>query len=124
VFFLIGLLAVAGMPPMNGFASKILIYESTYMLNPIISIVAILASILLLAIFAKIFYSIFLGPELPHLKEVKEVPRVMLAAMFVLAAIIIIIGLFPGIFIQNVIQPAATALTDPTSYINAILGGV
>ena len=123
IFFLIGLLAVAGMPPMNGFASKILIYESTYQLNPIISIIAILSSILLLAIFVKIFYSLFLGPELPNLKDVKEVPTGMLIAMSILAIIIIIIGLFPGYFIQNLVEPAATALSNPGNYINAILGG-
>lgn len=122
VFFLIGLLAVAGMPPMNGFASKILIYESTYQLNPIISIVAILSSILLLAIFVRIFYSLFLGPELPHLKDVKEVPRGMLIAMSILAILILIIGLFPGYFIQTVVDPAVAALGDSTAYINAVLG--
>ncbi|HHH79728.1 MAG TPA: NADH:ubiquinone oxidoreductase [Thermoplasmatales archaeon] len=123
VFFLIGLLAVAGMPPLNGFASKILIYESTYQLNPIISIIAILSSILLLAIFVKIFYSLFLGPELPHLRDVKEVPKGMLVAMAILATLIIIFGLFPGYVLQTIVDPAVAALSNPTSYINAILGG-
>ncbi|HID25085.1 MAG TPA: NADH:ubiquinone oxidoreductase, partial [Thermoplasmata archaeon] len=122
VFFLIGLLAVAGIPPMNGFASKILIYESTYQLNPIISIIAILSSILLLAIFVRIFYSLFLGPELPHLKDVREVPTGMLIGMSILAILIITIGLFPGCFIQIVVEPAVAALSDPTAYINAVLG--
>ena len=123
VFFLIGLLAVAGMPPLNGFASKILIYESTYQLNPIISIIAILSSILLLAIFVKIFYSLFLGPELPHLRDVKEVPKGMLVAMAILATLIIIFGLFPGYVLQTIVDPAVAALSNPTNYINAILGG-
>ncbi|HEC81487.1 MAG TPA: NADH:ubiquinone oxidoreductase [Thermoplasmatales archaeon] len=123
IFFLIGLLAVAGMPPMNGFASKILIYESTYQLNPIISIIAILSSILLLAIFVKIFYSLFLGPELPHLKDVKEVPRGMLIAMAILTVLIIFFGLFPGYVLQTIVDPAVAALSNPTNYINAILGG-
>ncbi|MFX1518110.1 MAG: proton-conducting transporter membrane subunit, partial [Promethearchaeota archaeon] len=91
IFFLIGLLAVSGMPPMNGFASKLLIYQSTYQLSPILSIIAILCSIMLLAVFVKVFQSIFLGPELPYLKNVKEVPKSMLLAMGIVACIIIAI---------------------------------
>jgi len=95
IFFIIGLLAVSGMPPMNGFASKLIIYESTYQLNPILAIIAILSSIMLLAVFIKVFYSAFMGPALPKFKDVKEVPKSMLFAMGIIATIIIIFGLFP-----------------------------
>jgi multicomponent Na+:H+ antiporter subunit D len=121
VFFLIGLLAVSGMPPMNGFASKLIIYESTYQLNPIIGIVAILASILLLAVFIKVFYSAFLGPKLPQFKDVKEVPKSMLLAMGIIVCIIIFFGLFPNIVIDNIVQPAADALTNYSAYIGGIV---
>ncbi len=123
ILFLIGLLAVSGMPPMNGFASKLLIYESTYRLNPILAIVAILGSILILAVLAKIFYSIFLGPELPHLKDAKEAPTAMLVAMFLVAGIIVFFSLFPGYVIDKLVVPAVDAMKDPTAYINAIMGG-
>jgi multicomponent Na+:H+ antiporter subunit D len=122
VFFLIGLLAVAGMPPMNGFASKIIIYESTFLINPILSIIAILASILLLAVFVKVFFSAFLGPKLPKYEKVREVPKSMLLAMGIIAAIIVFIGLFPDIFINNVVEPAARALTDSSKYVDFIVG--
>jgi multicomponent Na+:H+ antiporter subunit D len=123
VFFIIGLLAVAGMPPMNGFASKLLIYESTFQLNPILGIVAILCSILLLAMFVKVFYAAFMGPELPKFKKVKEVPRSMLAAMGILAGIIIFFGLFPDIILTNVVEPAANALLGYTDYISHVVAG-
>jgi multicomponent Na+:H+ antiporter subunit D len=124
IFFLIGLLAVSGMPPMNGFASKLLIYQSTYQLSPILSIIAILCSIMLLAVFVKVFQSVFLGPEIPYLKNVKEVPKSMLIAMAIIACIIIFIGLFPNVIIDNLVTPAAEALQSTTRYINAIVGGV
>ncbi len=124
IFFLIGLLAVSGMPPMNGFASKLLIYQSTYQISPILSIIAIICSIMLLAVFVKVFQSIFLGPEIPSLKDVKEVPKSMLAAMALVACIIIFIGLFPNIIIDNLVTPAAEALQNTTSYISTIVGGV
>ena len=124
IFFIIGLWAVSGMPPLNGFASKILIYESTYQLNPILAIVAILCSILLLATFVKVFHSAFMGPELPKFKGVKEVPKSMLFAMGIIACIIIFIGLFPSFVIDKIVSPAVDALVNNAPYITQILGGI
>jgi multicomponent Na+:H+ antiporter subunit D len=121
VFFLIGLLAVSGMPPMNGFASKLIIYESTYQLNPIIGIVAILCSILLLAVFVKVFHSAFLGPKIPNLKGVKEVPKSMLIAMGIIACIIIFFSLFPNLVVENIVQPATDAIVNYSSYIGGVI---
>jgi multicomponent Na+:H+ antiporter subunit D len=123
VFFVIGLLAIAGMPPLNGFASKLLIYESTFQLNPIISIVAILCSILLLAVFVKVFYSAFMGPQLPKFKDVKEVPKSMLFSMGIIACIIVIFGLFPEIIINNLVEPATNALVGYSEYISQVVSG-
>jgi len=122
VFFLIGLLAVAGMPPMNGFASKLLIYESVFSVNPILSIVAILCSVLLLAMFIKVFHSAFLGPKHKKFDTVKEVPKSMLIAMGIIACIIIFFGLFPDLVMNNIVEPAANALQNATGYIAAIGG--
>ncbi len=121
IFFIIGLLAVAGMPPMNGFASKILIYESIYQVNPILAIVAILGSIMLLAIFIKVFYSAFLGPKIPRFDKVQEAPKSMLIGMGVIACIIIFFGLFPNLILENLIQPAAEALVNHGRYINHVV---
>ena len=122
IFFIIGLAAVSGLPPMNGFASKLMIYETAYQLNPILSIIAILASILMLAVFVKVFHSAFLGPRLKEYENVKEVPRSMLIAMGILAVFIIIFGLFPDTVINTIVEPAANALIDYQGYINKILG--
>ena len=124
IFFIIGLLAVAGMPPMNGFVSKLLIYESTYQLNPLLAIIAVLSSIMLLAVFVKVFHSAFLGPALPKFKNVKEVPKSMLFAMGIIATIIIIFGLFPDLVITHVVEPATNALVDYSGYITSALGGI
>ena len=121
IFFVIGLLAVSGMPPMNGFASKLIIYQSTYLVNPFLGIIAILCSILLLAVFVKVFHSVFLGPKISKLKDVKEVPRSMLLAMGFIAAIIIIFGLFPNMVIDNIIEPAKNAIINYGSYIGGVL---
>jgi multicomponent Na+:H+ antiporter subunit D len=124
IFFIIGLLAVAGMPPLNGFTSKFLIYESVYQINPILSIIALLGSILLLAVFVKVLYAAFLGPELPSLKNTKDAPKSMLLAMGVLAVFAVFIGLFPNVLLDTLIKPAATALLDHAQYISMVIGGV
>ncbi len=124
IFFIIGMLAVAGMPPFNGFASKLLIYESTYAANPIIAIIAVLSSIMLLAVFVKVLHSVFLGPALPKFKGVKEVPKSMLFAMGILATIIIMFGLFPDMVITYIVEPATDALINYNGYITSALGGI
>jgi multicomponent Na+:H+ antiporter subunit D len=124
IFFLIGLLAISGIPPMNSFASKLLIYESTYQLNPILSIVSILAGLMILAIFVKVFYAVFLGPILPNNKDVKEVPKSMLIAMGIITAFIIIFGLFPDMIVTNIVEPAANALINNNSYLQWLTGGI
>lgn len=121
VFFLIGALAIAGIPPMNGFASKLLIYESVYLFNPLITVLALMVSVLTLIPFVKAFSAVFLGPELKELKKTREAPKTMLFCMLVLALIVVFIGLFPGIIVENLIEPAARALASQTTYIGGIL---
>ncbi len=119
VLFVIGMLAISGMPPFNGFASKLLIYESVYYFNPLLSIAGILGSIMMLAIFVKVFASVFLGP--PYRGKVRPLPRSMLAVMFILAFLILLLGLFPQLAIDSLVTPAANALIDPQLYIGGVL---
>jgi len=121
IFFIIGLLAVSGIPPLNGFASKLIIYESTFKLNPIIGIIAILASILLLAVFVKVFHSAFLGPKQSSFNEVKEVPKSMLFTMGLITFFIIFFGLFPNLVIENIVQPAVEAINNYSAYIGGVI---
>ncbi len=124
MFFIIGALASAGMPPFNGFASKILIYESVYQFNPVLPIIGILVSIITLAIFAKAFFSAFTGQVLPKYKEVKEAPKSMIVGMAILALIIVFFSLFPGLIVDWLALPAADALINQGIYIDAVMGVV
>jgi len=121
IFFLIGTLAITGLPPFNGFVSKLMIYESVFRFSPLLSIIAMLVSILTLASFVKIFYSAFMGPELMKYKKVREVPKTMVIAMLILAALTLLLGLFPDIVVDNLISPAAHALINQLKYIGGVL---
>jgi len=122
-FFIIGALAIAGIPPFNGFASKFMIYESVFRLNPFLSVVAILVSILTLASFMKVFHAIFLGPRMPQFKDAGEAPLPMLIGMGVLALLVVVGGLFPNAVVDSIVVPAVDALVDRSRYIAAVLGG-
>ncbi|PIU56704.1 MAG: NADH:ubiquinone oxidoreductase, partial [Chloroflexi bacterium CG07_land_8_20_14_0_80_45_17] len=123
IFYMIGALSISGIPPSNGFASKLLIYQSVYHFNPILAIVAMITSILTLASFTKAFYSAFMGAEIPEYQEVKEAPKSMIAGMAILAAVIIFFSLFPGLIVDWLAHPAADALINQGAYISGIMGG-
>jgi multicomponent Na+:H+ antiporter subunit D len=124
IFFMIGALAISGIPPFNGFASKLLIYESVYQLNPMLSIIAMMVSIITLASFVKVFQAAFTGPILPRYRVVKEVPKSMLGGMGILTAIIIFFSLFPGLIVDQIVDPAVEALIDRGAYISGVMGGM
>jgi len=121
VFFLLGAMAIAGIPPLNGFASKILIYESVYYFNPLLTVLALVVSVLTLVPFIKAFSAAFLGPQTLDLKKVKEVPKTMLFGMLVLTIIVILIGLFPQIVLDYLISPAVDAISNQAGFVEVIL---
>jgi len=123
LFFGIGALAIAGIPPFNGFASKLMIYESVYLFNPLLAVIAMVVSILTLASFVKVFHAMFMGPKLPEFAEVKEVPAPMLLGMGLLAVIVVLFGVFPDQVVTGLVEPAARALADQGAYIASVLGG-
>ena len=121
--FVIAAAAISGLPPFNGFVSKLLIYESSFAVHPSLAVVALLTSVLTLASFVKVFQTAFLGPEKNNLLHVQEVPPAMLLGMVVLTAAILGATLFPSWTLSNLVEPAARALVDQSGYIGAIVGG-
>ena len=124
ILYIIGTLSISGIPPLNGFSSKLLIYESVYHFNPILAIIGMLVSVITLASFTKAFYSAFMGAELPKYKDVKEVPKSMIIGMSILGLGIIFVSLFPGLIVNWIIHPAADALINQAAYISGITGVV
>jgi len=124
VMFVIAAAAISGLPPFNGFASKWMIYQSSFAVHPILPAVAMITSILTLASFVKVFQSAFLGPAKAKFIAVREVPYGMLAGMALMTVMILLLTLFPGWFVSNVFENAAQALLDQQGYIRAVLGGI
>ncbi len=117
--FLIAVLAISGIPPLNGFASKLMIYESVFHLNPLLAVVGILGSILMLAALIRIFNGIFLGE--PYEGVRREIPLSMMVMAFVLALFIVLWGLFPQAVVERLVHPAISALVNSQGYIGGII---
>jgi multicomponent Na+:H+ antiporter subunit D len=122
--FVVAAAAISGLPPFNGFVSKWMIYESSFAVHPILPAVAMITSVLTLASFVKVFQAAFLGPAKAKFVAVREVPPGMLAGMAVMTVMVLLLTLFPGWFMGNVFDNAASALLRQQDYIRAILGGI
>ena len=92
-------LAIAGIPPFNGFISKWLIYVAGYQSGNFIlavgAVLAVVISAVTLASFMK-FYGAQFGGEMERYREVKDVPAVMQLGEWILAGLTLFIGVFPG----------------------------
>lgn len=104
VSFAVASLAIAGVPPLNGFYSKWMIYQALVdvgraggFLWMVWLAAAMFGSALTLASFLKLLHCVFLGqPASRHkLADVKEVPAAMWAPAVVLAAVCVVFGLLP-----------------------------
>ena len=104
--FFTGAAAIAALPPLNGFASEILIYmsifSSMYTVDPLLKVLLLvvlalfaLTGALCAACFVKAFGSVFLAlPRSAGSAGAGEVPPAMLAGPAILAAACIALGLF------------------------------
>jgi len=121
--YIIGALAIVGIPPLNGHASKKLLYESLFAFNPFISIIAIMVSFLTLVAFTRVFYAMFLAGEESGQEKAEEVPLLMLLGMGVLAVLVVVSGVFEDYMLTVFINPAASALANQSGYIALVMGG-
>ena len=118
---LIAALSISGIPPLNGFVSKWMIYQGVIKtggstsLWPIWLTCAMFGSALTLASFVKLIHSIFLSRLPDKLKDVKEVSPLMTVPMVVLAVLCVFFGVFYHVPLKHFIYPALGY--DPDSVI-------
>ncbi len=110
--FLVGCLAISALPPLNGFVSEWLTFQAILVspqlpswglkfLVPAVGALLALAAALAAACFVKAFGITFLGrPRTPVAEQARETDRFSLAVMFAFAAICLIAGVLPGVFID------------------------
>jgi len=99
---LIASLSISGVPPLNGFFSKWMVYqgiiETSKTVSPNLWIfylaAAMFGSVLTLASFAKLLHSAYLGKPSEELENVKDVSGCMVVPSIVIAFTCIFLGLF------------------------------
>ncbi len=125
---LIASLSISGIPPFNGFWSKLIIIIAAVQAGkPVFALWAVIGSILTLASFSKIQRYAFFGhgrhfDESTH-KNIKEVPGLMKMSMIILAILCTITGLLLINGTNGIFSPVVNDLTQgPVPYIEKILG--
>ena len=145
VLFFTGAIAIAALPPLNGFASELLMYiaffQSVTVVDPLIKVLLFiclalfaLTSALSAACFVKAFGSIFLAqPRSKESEAAREVSLPMLVGPAILAAACVILGVFafqiltafgyvlpiPDLFLVSVLLLLMAALTYVVLYFTA-----
>lgn len=120
---LIAALSISGIPPLNGFASKWMVYQGIVQMGttgsgaggslwPLWLVAAMFGSALTLASFVKILHSVFLSRRPERLKDVKEVSPLQTFPMLVLAFLCVFFGIFYSIPILRLIVPALDIPAD------------
>jgi NADH:ubiquinone oxidoreductase subunit 5 (subunit L)/multisubunit Na+/H+ antiporter MnhA subunit len=110
--FLVGCAAISALPPLNGFVSEWLTFQAILLspqlpswglkfLVPAVGALLAMSAALAAACFVKAFGVTFLGrPRTPAAEQAHETDRFSLAAMFGFAALCLVVGIVPGLFID------------------------
>ena len=121
LLFLVGAVAICGLPPLNGFVSELLVYlgllrgvlqpgsagPAVALAAPILAMVGALA----VACFVKVFGAVFLGsPRSPAAARAHEAPASMRGPAAVLAVCCVVIGLAP-VLVAPLLDSAVAAWT-------------
>jgi multicomponent Na+:H+ antiporter subunit D len=110
---IVGSLSIAGVPPLAGFWSKLLIIIALVQAgHGVLAVVAVLASILTLWYYLLIQRKAFFGKLAERWKDVREAPFWMTASTTILALLAVIVGLLFSAFLASWIQPASDPLAS------------
>ncbi len=118
--FALGAFAIVGLPPFSGFWSKLYLLmaaadEKMLMLIGTILVISVIEIIYYFRIIGKLYY----GKEEGNMEIQKPSINGMLA-MGILGATIIAVGVYPDL-VTGIIQNAADALVDKSTYINSVI---
>lgn len=130
ICFLIGALAISGLPPFNGFVSKWMIYQAAYEKGMetgnfwyiAVCIIAVATSSLTMAYFLKPLQSVFFGQLPEDCRDAQDPPFLMRLPVAVMAALCLITGLLYQPLVKYILTPAVQAVFHVTGYIDSMMG--
>ncbi len=109
VAFLVGALSLSGIPPLNCFVSKWIIYEvglrslgNVGVLGLVLVVAAFLSSVFTLASFVKASGNVFFGQRTPYAEDVHDPGVSMLIPLIALTTLAFLLGVYPSPLIKTV----------------------
>ena len=130
ICFLVSALAIAGLPPFNGFVSKWMIYQALYEKGIesgniwfiFVCVVAVATSSITLAYFLKPLQSVFFGQLPDDCADAHDPPFLMRLPVTVMAAICLIAGVFYKPLVNYIFTPAVSSVFNVSKYIDKMMG--
>jgi len=108
---LIAIFSLAGAPPLNAFWSEWMIFGGALASEKLaFAFIGVAGTIVTASYLLWFAWRVFFGSLPKRLENVKEPPRSLLAPIVVLASLSVILGIWPGIFLEFV-TPAARLLS-------------
>lgn len=100
VSFIIGGMASMGMPGLSGFVAEFQVLTGTWQTYPVIAALSLLGIVVTAAYIIRVSYMVFFGPLKAEFEEVPAASTIEKVALFIMAAILIIIGLYPAVMLN------------------------
>jgi multicomponent Na+:H+ antiporter subunit D len=119
--FILGVLAISGVPPLNGYVSLGLIHDSLKDDNPAAYAALLVAQIVTVAALARAAYLAFFSRRQEDLPQQKRMHPGMAGAAGLLGVGCVAFGIFPYTVLHRIVEPAAGGLLASSSYANGLL---
>jgi len=112
---IIAALAISGIPPFNGFASKTVLTKAATDFSVVLKFVIVVTSVLTFASFFKLLSYTFFGEPNKQLITIKEIPILMQLPMIVLAILCVLLGIKPQFVLERLITFTISGLIHSRS---------
>ena len=112
-------LSISGVPPFNGFWSKLIIIVAFMKAGyTVYSVLAILVAFMTMISFIRLQMNVIFGKLPEKFEKIKESPFAMTLPLVILAALCLAIGVLYPMVDQNLISAARDALLDKAEYLS------
>ena len=115
ISFIIGGLASMGMPGLSGFIAEFQVLAGTWQTYPVIAVLSLIGIVVTAAYIIRVSYMVFFGPLKPEYEQVTTASAIEKVALFIMAAILILVGLYPSVMldlINTAVAPLVMRLGD------------
>ncbi|WP_457750483.1 proton-conducting transporter transmembrane domain-containing protein, partial [Thermococcus sp.] len=127
--FALATLSLVGVPPLNVFFSKMLIFNALLQVSPLVASVVIITSAIAAWAYFQLFITLWCGKPVEghhhehggyEKPERHEIP-LFVAVNIVLGILVVVFGIFAPMLIDRFFHPASVQAMDYHEYINAVI---